>query len=505
MGSNAVPSNYVSAVVGYEQLKGYFNIDSPNLPQNISIFGEANTANQSGLSTQPVLITSRAQAAALFGYGNPIDSCLRILFPSSGANVSVPVWVFPQVAAGGSVAKIITVTPTGTATANGTVKVYIGGRTNLDGASYNINIVSGDTPTLVCDKIRAAVAATLGCPVTGSGTATFIGTAKWTGLTSNDITISVDTTGTSTGVTFAVVNTTAGSGTPAIATSLTYIGNSWNTLLINTYGLVAATMTELEAFNGIPDPTLPTGRYNTIIWKPLLALSGTLLDDPTTITSAGARPNNVTIVPCVAPLSAGLSYEAAANVAYVLSNIFQNTPHGDVLDQKYPDMPPPLAGSIPAMNSYTVRNSYVQLGCSTVDFVNGTYVIKDLITTYNPTGEIPPFYRWVRDINIYWNYKFGYFIKQQQFLVGKTLVKNSATVTATNVMKPNMWVGIVANYNLDCERRALIVNAAVNNKSIAASINSTNPNRMDTTESIQISGLARICSTDVTVGFNFSN
>jgi len=508
MSSTAVPLNYVTTVVGYNLDKGYYNESGTNLPQNINILGEANTANQSGLSLLGTTITSAKQAADLYGWGSPIYSVARILFPANGSGVSIPVKVYPQLAASGAVAKVITITPTGTASASGTIYLRIAGRTSLDGGSYAISIVSGDTPTAICNKFRAAIAAVLGCPVTGSGTTTFIATAKWEGLTSNDINIAVDLNGTSLGTTYAVVNTTAGAGTPSVVgtgNGLTLFGNEWRTLVINTYGLVAGTMTELEEFNGIPTPGAPTGRYGGLVWKPFLALSGTCLDNPTSITSAGARPDNVTIVPCVAPLSLGMPYEAAANVAYRVSNIFQNAPQSDVIDQAYPDMPAPTVGNIPAMNDVTVRQSYVTQGCSTVDFTGGVYVIKDLVTTYNKSGEFPPFYRWARDLNIHFNIRFGYMLLEAANLVGKTITKDSAVVTAANVIKPRMWKAIVAAYMDDLEARALIADKAFSKASITVTINSSNPNRIDTTFSDKITGVVRISSTTETGGFNFSN
>lgn len=505
MGSNAVSQNAVSSVVGYKLDKGYFNPSSPNLPQNINILAEANTANQSGLSTNPTTITNANQAGLLWGYGSPIHSIARILFPQSGGGVSVPVNVYPQVAAVSSAAKVITITPTGTATANGTIFLNICGREVLDGGSYAINIVTGDTPTLICNKMRTAVAAVLGCPILGSGTTTFVATAKWTGLSSNDINITVDLNGTSLGTTYAVVNTTAGSGTPAVTSSLTLFGNAWNTIVINSYGLVTTTMDELEAFNGIPvpDPGAATGRYGGTAWKPFVALSGTCLDDPTSLTSGSTRPNNVTIVPCVAPLSPGMPYEAAANAAVLYANIAQNSPHLDIINQSYPDMPPPPANSIPQMNDYNFRQFCVTNGCSTVDYVSGVYVVKDFVTTYNAAGEVPPFYRWVRDLNIHFNFKYGYFLQEQTSLVGKAIANDTDIVLADNVIKPKDWKSIVTAYVNDCVLRGLLVDAPFTNSSIDVTINSSNPNRMDTTLSVKISGVTRIAATTVTGGFNF--
>ncbi len=431
MQSNAVSQSDISAIVGYLLAKGYFNTSSPNLPQNISILAEANTANQSALSTLPQGITNAAQAATIGGNGSPIHDIARILFPQSGTGVSCPVTVYPQLAAGGAASKVITVTQTGTATVARTIYLNIAGRTGKDGVSYAVNVAVGDTPTIFSTKAQAAMAAVLGCPLIGSGTTTLVGTAKWAGLTSNDITIAIDQNGTTdSSVTFAVVNTTPGTGTPATGGSsngTSYFANKWNTIVINSYGLEATTMAALEAVNGVPNGDASTGNYSGIIWRPFWALSGTCLDNPTSITGAGNRPTNVTIVPCVAPLSAGMPYEAAANVAYLVANVFGNNPESDVIGLSYPDMPPPPAGVIPQMTQHAFRQTCVLAGCSTVDYNGGTsgqgtYTIVDLVTTYNPPGENPPFYRWLRDLNVWANYKYGYYLLQKQNVEGKICV-----------------------------------------------------------------------------------
>lgn len=514
MQSNAVSQSDVSAVVGYLLAKGYFNTASPNLPQNISILAEANTANQSGLSTAPVVVTNAAQVAGICGYGSPAYTIARILFPATGTGVSCPVTLYPQAAASGSVAKVITVTQTGTATAARTIYLTVCGRNQVDGQVYAVNVEVGDTPTIFSTKAQAAISGVLGAPVTPSGTATLICTAKWTGLTSNDIQIAVDQNGTTdSAVTFAVSNTTAGSGTPAISggtTGLDYFSNEWRTIVINSYGWVSATITALETYNGVPDPVSPTGQYSGIVMRPMWAFSGTTLDDPTSLTNANARKTQVTMVPCVAPLSQGMPFEAAANAAYLCANVFGNNPESDVIGLQYPDMPPPAVGVIPQMVSHTFREYCVKRGCSTVNYTGGAsgqgyYQIVDLVTTYNPAGEYPPFYRYVRDLNVHFNYKFGYYLLQQQVAVGKTLVPDNSSANTDTIVKPKMWVAAVAVYNKECEKRALIVNATENNKKIRAQISATNPNRMDTTQPIQISAIGRVLATTVYGGFFYGS
>lgn len=500
--SNAISQSNVAAIIGFLLEKGNFNPNSPLLPQSISILAEANTANQSALSTDPLQITSAKQAADVYGYGSPMHICARILFPPTSTGVSIPVYCYAQAEAGSAAAKVITITPSGSATGSGTIYVKVAGRNILDGGSYAVGITTGDTVTQQCDKMRAAIAAVLGCPVTGTGTTTFIATTKWKGLTANDVNIEIDLNGnTGLGVTYGVVNTTAGSGTPAVTASLAKFGNEWRTLVINSYGLVTATMDELEAFNGIPDPVNPTGRFAGTVWKPINALSGTLLDDPTAITDA--RPNNVTICTCPTPLSLGLGMEGAANFAAAIANVFQNTPNSSVLNLALPDMPPPTKGAIPAMTSYATRDAYVKKGCSTVDFISGRYIIQDFVTTYNAAGEFPPYYRYVRDMNVYFNMKFRIHLREADVLWGKQLANDTDIVTATNVITPAGWKTEIFDIIDDSVRDGLIVDAAFSKASVQTGISGTNPNRMDTTFNIKISGVAYIVSTTVKGGFNF--
>lgn len=523
MQSNAVSYNDVSAVIGYLLGKGYFNPNSPNLPQNISILAEANTANQSTLLLTPQVITNAAQAALIGGYGSPIHTIARILFPQTGTGVTCPVTVYPQLAAGGAVAKVITVTQTGTATIARTINLNICGRETVDGATYSIQVAVGDTPTIFSTKAQAAIAAVLSAPVIPSGTVTLINTAKWAGLTSNDINIAIDQNPNNIpggnldpSVTFAVVNTTAGTGTPSIGsgtgntTGLDFFNNAWNTIVINSYGFVTAAVNSLETYNGIPDPVSPTGQYSGIVWRPMWALTGTCVDNPTSLTGATARQNQVTIVSCVAPLSAGMPYEAAANVAYLIANVFGSSPQSDVIGLKYPDMPPPPMGSVPAMCQQAIRQQYVTNGCSTVNWNGGAsgqgqYEIVDLITTYNLSGEYPPFYRWVSVLNKHFNYKFAYKLLQKQKVYGKTLLPDTSTSTADNTIKPSEWKTEVKALNKGMEVRGILVDVDVNNATIQVTISGSNSDRMDTVQQYQTSGIARVLATTSDGGFFFGS
>ena len=499
--SNAVGSDRVSSVVGYVIKKGDFRTSSPNLPQRVVIVGEANTASQATLVNAATEITSAQQAGELYGYGSPIHMAMRVLRPRSGDGVGgVPTIVYAQDEASGATAQEFEITPSGVSTANVTHTLVVAGRRSLDGVSYDFNVNEGDTANEISQKIEDAINAVLGCPFAATSTgyeATL--TSKWKGLTAADLTVTVDTNGNDAGITYAYNETSAGSGTPSIQTALDDFGQTWNTIVVNTYGAVTSVMDALEAFNGIADPNTPTGRYSGIIMKPLVALTGSVADDPSIVTAP--RKAQMTIAICPAPLSLAHPLEAAANACALLAPQAQNTPHLDVQDRTYPDMPAPL--NIGLMTAYNERDRMVKNGSSTVVLFDGRYQMVDFVTTYHPTGENPPQFRYVRSLIQDWNVRYGYYLLEQINVMGKTIAGDDDVVTVSNVIKPKQWKGIVFEYAEDLARRALIADSAFMQESIEVDISTTNPERLETFFRYKRTGFARISATDAQAGFNF--
>lgn len=184
---------------GYELDKAIPVNSDENLPQRIAVVAEMNHANQTTALT-PTKITSRQQSAALYGWGSPMDMAIRILFPSNGGGLDgVDVYAYPVVEAGSAAANKQSITASGTATANVTHTLLICGRAFLEGGIYQINIVTGDGPVQIHTKIKNAINAVLGCPVTAAdGPNTIVTTtlgSGGTGYVANDLfTISTGTT-----------------------------------------------------------------------------------------------------------------------------------------------------------------------------------------------------------------------------------------------------------------------------------------------------------------------
>lgn len=452
MASDAVGLDRISRVVGYKIKKGNFRQSSPNLPQRIAIFAEANAANQTDLETDPVEVLNARQAGELYGYGSPIHMIMRILRPLSGDGVGgIPTVVYAQEAAPGATQKVLTIEPSGVATGNGVHTIVIAGRTNVDGVPYDINIEEGDTTAEITAKIADAINNVLGSPVIAEATDYEVTlTSKWAGLTANELNVEVQSNDTDLGITYVVTEDAAGSGTPTISGSLDKFGNAWNTIVLNSYGMVTSVMNALQSFNGIPDPDNPTGRFSGIVMKPFVAITGFITEDPSGITDA--RSQEVTIATAPAPLSKGFSFEAAANMTFLEAIRAENTPHLDVAGRFYPDMPAPTL--IGAMGTYNNRDAMVKKGLSTVDLVAGRYQVQDFVTTYHPVGEVPPQFRYVRNLQLDFNVRYGYYLLEQIHVVDHALAGNSSTVSVANVVKPKQWKQIVDGYAFIITNRA---------------------------------------------------
>jgi phage tail sheath gpL-like len=502
--STAIGTERRSRVSGYKILKGNFQDNTPNLPQVIAIFAEANTANQAGLTTDKVEITSAQEAGETFGFGSPIHQIMRILRPVGSDGVGgIPTVVFPQVSDAGASASTIEITVTGNATANATHTIVVGGRNSVDFQTYDFAVVKDDTPEQIAAKIVDAVNGVLGSPVSAAnalGVVTL--TTKWEGATSAEVSARVSTGSNTAGVTYAQTDATAGAGTVDLAASLAQFDNEWFTIVINSYG--TATLDALEQFNGVPDASNPTGRYVGNIFKPFTAFFGSTLDDKddlAAITDAAARIDQVTNVLCPAPKSEGCSWEAAANMAAIYARIAQDTPQLDANNQSYPDMPVPENGIIGDLSDYNNRDFLVKKGCSTVILDKGAYKVQDLVTTYHPAGELPLQYAYVRNLTVDWNVAFGYMILEDINVKDHVIVADNQVTDAAKAVKPAEWKAVLFEYFDDLGVRALINDPDFSKSNLNVVRSQTNPDRFETFFRYKRTGLARIESTDVEAGF----
>jgi hypothetical protein len=262
-------------------------------------------------------------------------------------------------------------------------------------------------------------------------------------------------------------------------------------------------MDKLEAFNGVADPDLPTGRYQGIKMKPFIALTGSVADDPSSITDG--RKDEMTIAICPAPLSPALQMEAAANMCALFARVSQDTPHLDVGGKYYPDMP--VATEAISMSDYNFRDSIVKKGCSTVDLVNGKYLVEDFVTTYHPEGEVPPQFSWCRNIMLDMNIYFAYYLLELQYVQDHLLANDNDVVKVAKVIKPKQWKQILSTqFAGACVANGLMADAAFLIASLQVKLaDGSNPSRFGTKFKYKRTDVARVVSTTAVAGFNYGN
>lgn len=493
-------------------LKAFLNESSSNLPQRIALVAELNSANQGDLTSPPTdknspyQITSAKQAAEYAGWGSPVHTIAENWFPEGGGLIGgIPVYVYGLDEPDGAAAQEQVITVTGTATKNCTHTLKIAGRKSIRTGSYDVNILKDDTDDDIAEKIYNVINNVLGCPVTAAMNSPMDNevttTSKWKGLTAQDITITVDTNGNAAGITYAIEVTEDGAGTPSVTGAQALMGPVWNTLVLNGLNDDEDTLDAWEQWNGIADPELPTGRYTGNIFRPCIVFSGSLKDNPSTVTDG--RKDEMTNCIAPAPLSPGLPFEAAANLIAIVARTAQDTPHLNYGGKSYRDMP--VATEAIAMSDYNNRDAYVKKGSSTVDIVNDKYQLQDVVVTNHPDGEVPAIFQYVRDLLIDFNIYYGYNILVLQYVWDHLIANDNDVVKVAKVIKPKEWRRILGKYFDDLAERGLIADPAFSKASLEVRISTTNPKRLEVKYRYKRTGTAEIVSTSAAAGFNFGS
>ena len=142
-------------------------------------------------------------------------------------------------------------------------------------------------------------------------------------------------------------------------------------------------------------------------------------------------------------------------------------------------------------------------GCSTTEIKNGVVTLSDTITFYHPDGEAVPAYRYVTDIVKVSNtlYNVGLIFDNASW-DGAPLVPNESTTIEASAKRPKDAVASVNNMQDSLERDfAILVNTVETKKLTTATINTSNPKRLDIVILVQLVGNVNII--DIELGFGF--
>lgn len=318
----------------------------------------------------PVQCLSEPAAAGLFGSGSVAHGMVAAAITN---DPFTDLFVLPMADPVAGVQATSTLTITGSATAAGTLSLYVAGRL------VQVAIASADTPTLAAGKVVTAITAAVGLPVTAANTAGVVTfTARNKGATGNDLEVRANYHGepTPAGLTLAFTDFAGGTGNPDITAALAALGDAW----FQAWATAYTDTTNLVA--------IETDQYNR--WGPLRESEGHVFGAVRgTYSAVGAiglarNSEHLTLVQSIKEPTP--AYEKAAETMAIYAQAVANDPARPVQNLSY-------LWSKPAAEAVrltiTERNVLLFDGIATTKVSSGGVMQAErLITTYktNPAG-----------------------------------------------------------------------------------------------------------------------
>lgn len=233
----AVPFNYIPAGNGVMVPLFYAEMDNSQagyFSQSVrSLLIGQKLAGGSAVVNTPYIVSSTAQAIALFGRGSMLAR-MHAIFRLS--NPVGEVWAIAVADNGAGVAATGTITVAGPATAAGTINIYIAGQV------VQVAVGSTDAATVIAASINAAINAALDLPVTSTvASAVVTLTARWKGPTGNDIMVSDSFRGSAggealpTGVSLTYAAMASGATNPTLGPVISAMGDDPYDFVIHPY------------------------------------------------------------------------------------------------------------------------------------------------------------------------------------------------------------------------------------------------------------------------------
>lgn len=373
--------------------------------------------------------------------------------------------------------------PSGTTVSNSvTMTPGAGASTALSNSGINFTLTDGSTDFAVGDKFTITVPAE-----------DVVFTAKWKGESGNGIKIEV--IGDSVGVVFAITQPSGGLVNPSVAAALGRIGPVWESMIINSAPIEDTTT--LDAFKDFGE-----GRWIETVGKPCIVFTG---NTHTTVAAAtavsSARRDDRVNAQLVAPGSPNLPFVVAARQVARIAAVANNNPPRDYGAQRATGLVP---GSDRDQWDHIMRDQAVKLGSSTVEIRDGVVCISDVVTFYRPTGEEPPAYRFVKNIVRLQQVLFNVWAEfANEEWDGAPLLPDNQPTTNPEARKPRTAKAKAAAIVEGLGLFAILADPEWSKKNIVAQLSTTNPDRLDLTVPVKLSGNTNIRSIVLKWGFYF--
>ena len=456
-----------------------------SLQQKIAVIAQG--SDSVTYDTTKFTATSHQEVGDALGYGSPAHLCAKELLPDNGDGaLGATVTIFPLPNEATGVAATGSVTPTGTQTTSTEYVIRVGGV-----ESNSFTGLVGDTATEIITKGVTAINGVLAMPVVATdGTTTITLTAKHKGTTGNDLKIEVIGTSDESVFGLAERKMTGGLVDPDVSVATDQFGSVWYTAVVNALGESA--LDDLSTFGD--------GRYGQLVRKPFFALYGSSETDVDVLTAVGdtRKTDKVNgVIPCPGSTSAPWSIAARA-IARIAKQANQNP----AAEYRTDELDTLVNGADGIQWNYDERDAAWKSGVSSTQINNGVIQLDNTLLFYHPDGQVDPSYG-----------KVIYIVKLQNIIYNIDLVfdqdswKKAVLIpdfeTSSNVLarKPSDAVAALNVLTDNLANAALISDRTFTKANTTATISSSNPNRVNTSYPVKLSGNWDIHSVDLLFGF----
>jgi len=488
--STAVDPSVVARVLGIETKYEQFGpAGTAFLPQRVAVIAQGNDAET--YSTTKRTVFSSKEVGDVEGYGSPAHLIVDQLLPVNGDGVApIPIDLYPLPNEAGGAAAAGDITPVLGTVVDAEYQVKIG-----EIASAAFTVTTTDTVATIVTKMTAAVNGVLKMPMVATDSTTVLDLdCKWKGVTGNDLVIEVDGPTTS-GVTWTITQPTGGLVNPTVDAALAQIGNIWETIIVN--GLDIADSTALNTYQATG-----AARWGALVRKPFVVFTGTTeATAATAYAISDARSTDLVNVFCPEPGSNDIPFLVAARTAARAAKQANVNPPVDYGGLKLTGLTPGADGD---QWNFSARDAAVKAGHSTVEVIDGVTEIADLVTCYHPSGEEPPAYRYVVDIQKLMTtiYNFDNTFGAAEWK-SAPLVPDAEPTRNPAARKPKDAVTAAANIVTNLALDAVLVRAADTIPLIRAEIDPSNPKRLNLYVPVYLSGNTNVKSVTIAFAFNF--
>jgi phage tail sheath gpL-like len=468
----------------------YKNFNSGNaamLPQRLAVFGVGNDDADYGLEKYE----GGGSASAVgdrYGYGSPLHLMAKIFFPPAGASATFPVTFFPLKPPQNATAAEGSITVTGTATANGSGTIFIGG------VRVEFAVTKGQAPAAIRQTIKEAVNGNTDVPAAAdidSETSVIILTSKWSGESSNLISLEME--GNFPGLTFSTLGFAGGALDPDITPAFQKIGNVWETQILDSFDYKK--LTRLDQYQEFGE-----GRWGSLEKKPLLVAHGCA--DTLEVRGAITDPRKTDYINYLI-VSVGSRELPFVIAAKGLVNDIMTTANNNPA-QGYKGLLTGLhCGDDSVQESYSQRDSSVKKGAST-NIKNGSVAeLTDIITFWHPESEGTfPSRRYVVSLvklqNIVFNVRL---IMEADALKGAPLVADTQPTRNRAAQSPKMIKASLMNLADSLAQEAILAESEFTKKNLTVLLDTANPNRLNNTFPVKLSGNIEITDSLIQFGF----